>query len=67
MTFAERLKRIREERALTQQALAELIDVRQSAISNLENGVSKPSYDLLIALSSALNLSTSVLMEGVTA
>ena len=40
MSFAENLKQIRKERNLSQEDLAELLDVSRQALSKWEQGVS---------------------------
>jgi transcriptional regulator with XRE-family HTH domain len=45
--FAERLKKIREERGLTQMQLAELMGVAWNSIWRYENTKRKPSYDII--------------------
>ena len=40
MSFAENLKQIRQERNLSQEDLAELLDVSRQAVSKWEQGVS---------------------------
>lgn len=40
MSFAERLKQIRKEKGLSQEDLAELLDVSRQAVSKWEQGVS---------------------------
>lgn len=40
MSFAENLQRIRKERNLSQEALAEMLDVSRQAVSKWEQGVS---------------------------
>ena len=41
MSFAERLKQIRKEKGLSQEDLAELLDVSRQAVSKWEQGVSQ--------------------------
>ncbi|MCW6679542.1 helix-turn-helix domain-containing protein [Anaerococcus sp. NML200574] len=51
MSFATKLKKLREEKRLTQQELADMVDVSLKTISRYELGLSKPryrkTYDLL--------------------
>ncbi|WP_145617987.1 helix-turn-helix domain-containing protein [Nitrospirillum bahiense] len=54
---AARIKAIRNRRGLSQEALAALIDRSPDAISNLERGVSIPSYDTLDLLAKGLGVS----------
>ena len=54
--FARNLKIIRKSRKLTQEQLAELVDVDFRFISFLENAKSFPSCDLIEKLTKALNV-----------
>jgi transcriptional regulator with XRE-family HTH domain len=53
----------REEAGLTQAALASMLGVTRAQISNLERGVSSPSYKLLLGLKSALGVAVSDLLR----
>lgn len=48
--FAEILKRLRKEKGLSQEALAEKIHVSRSAIAKYENGLGIPSDEIKVAL-----------------
>lgn len=50
MEFKDRLKRIREERKISQQSLADAIFVSRSAVAKWENGLGIPSKDSYTAL-----------------
>ena len=54
--FAKNLKTIRKSRKLTQEQLAEIVNVDFRYISFLENAKSFPSCDLIEKLSKALNV-----------
>ena len=41
MSFAENLKQLRKERQLSQEELAEILDVSRQAVSKWETGVSQ--------------------------
>lgn len=43
MTFGDKLKRVRNERKMTQKTLAEILDVKESSISDWEHNRHKPS------------------------
>ena len=45
--FADRLKELRTEKNLKQAELAKLLLVDQRSISNWENGVREPSFEML--------------------
>ena len=57
MTFIEILKDIMIDRNLTQTELANLINVKQSQVSEWLKGKSKPGYDNLKAICLALGVS----------
>ena len=63
MSFAENLKLIRKERNLSQEELAEMIDVSRQAVSKLEQGDGYPEVEKLLLLSSKLNISLDNLMS----
>lgn len=63
MSFAENLKQIRNEKHITQEKLAELLDVTRQAISKWEQGVGYPETEKLIKLSKVLNASLDWLLE----
>lgn len=48
------IKDARKQRGLTQTELAQLINVTQGAISQWENGNSRPTLDNLVAIARAL-------------
>lgn len=58
------IKKIRNERGLTQSELAEKIGVTDRAISKWENGRGAPDISLLIPLSKELNVSVLELLTG---
>lgn len=45
--FGDRLRKLREERGITQSGLGEAIGVRQSTISEIERGSNQPSMVVL--------------------
>jgi transcriptional regulator with XRE-family HTH domain len=63
-TFAERLKRLRMEKGLSQSDLANLINVHNTHISRYERGESKPASRILNALADILKVSTDYLLNG---
>lgn len=65
MKFNERLKKMREEKGLTQVQLADLSGISSRMIQKYECGVSRPRYDAAEKLANALNASVSELLgEG---
>ncbi len=59
-----RVKNFRKERNLTQEKLAELIDVSVPYMSNIETGKKKLSMKVLVNLSSALDVTPDELLLG---
>ena len=64
MSFAERLKQIRKEKGLSQEDLAELLDVSRQAVSKWEQGAGYPEVEKLLVLSNRLNISLDSLMAA---
>lgn len=62
--IGQRIKQIRKERNLTQETLAERLDVSIGYISQIERGVTKISLDLLGAVSSILQCDVAELITG---
>lgn len=63
MSFAENLKQLRKEKQLSQEELAELLDVSRQAVSKWEQGIGYPEVETLLLLSNLLNVSLDSLME----
>ena len=63
MSFAENLKQLRKEKQLSQEELAEILDVSRQAVSKWEQGIGYPEVEKLLLLSSKLNVSLDSLME----
>ena len=63
-SFGDRLKELRVQKKLSQTELADLVGLRYAHISRYENGGSRPSADMLMKLSKALNVSTDYLLFG---
>ncbi len=57
MEFKDKLKRLRRERSLSQQALADAIFISRSAVAKWENGLGLPSADSLQALANYFDVS----------
>ena len=51
MNFGENFKNIRKQCGLSQQEVADKLQIKQSSVSDWENHVSRPDYEKLIALS----------------
>lgn len=54
--FGARLRAVRKHRGISQEKLAELASKSVEAISNLERGLSLPSYEMIVALAGALDI-----------
>lgn len=64
MTFGQRIKRQREKIGLTQQQLADTLEMKQEALSRLErDGVPNPGVKVLKRLAIALQCSTDYLVD----
>ena len=64
MSFSENLKQVRKEHHLSQEELAELLDVSRQAVSKWEQGQEYPEVEKLLLLSSKLNISLDALMSN---
>ena len=62
MGFADNLKQLRKEKQLSQEELAEILDVSRQAVSKWEQGIGYPEVEKLLVLSSRLNISLDSLM-----
>ncbi|CAA6603753.1 Transcriptional regulator [Rhodospirillaceae bacterium LM-1] len=56
LRFGTQLRAIRKQRGLTQEELAEMIDRSVDAVSNMERGISLPSYETLGRLADRLGI-----------
>ncbi|WP_224994348.1 helix-turn-helix domain-containing protein [Cesiribacter sp. SM1] len=64
MAIGERIKTLRKEHQLTQQALADKVGLTYVQIGRYETGRSTPSSDVLSKLAQVLNTTTDFLMSG---
>jgi len=62
MSFSENLKMLRKERNLTQEQLAELLNVSRQAVSKWESGNGYPETEKLLGISKKLNISIDKLL-----
>ena len=58
------LKRLRNEKSVTQAQLAEMLDVSDRSISRWENGVTMPDFDLLIQLAKYYEVEVGEILDG---
>lgn len=62
--IAERLKNHRKELGLTQEEMAEKLEMTYSSYSKVENGFQQPGIDMLVRISGVLSLSLDYLVFG---
>ena len=63
MSFAEKLKQLRKEKQISQEQLAEILDVSRQAVSKWEQGIGYPEVEKLLLITSKLSVSLDSLME----
>lgn len=63
-SFSENLKRLRLERKMTQDELAELLKTSKQVISRYENGQRSPKVSTVAAFAEALNVPIVALTDG---
>lgn len=63
MTIGEKIKITRNELGLTQQELAEQLNVYRSAVSNWESGRNYPDLKMIVKLSDTLDISLKKLLR----
>jgi len=64
MSFNEKLQALRKEKGLTQEELAEKLDVSRQAVSKWEAGQAMPEIDKLIELADIYDVSLDLLLTG---
>lgn len=62
LLLSQRLKELRKSESMSQVALAKLIGVAQSNVSDWENDVSRPEYENLIKIAKIFDVSTDYLL-----
>jgi transcriptional regulator with XRE-family HTH domain len=62
MDFPERLAALRKERGLTQQSLADNVEIHVSQIRRYENGTTQPTLEVIRKLAIALGTSADLLV-----
>ena len=65
--YGKRIQQLRKERELTQEQLAEKLNVSQNTIAKIESGLRRSSIDFLLEISEFFNVSTNYLVFGVHA
>lgn len=62
--FAENLRKLRQARGLSGQALAEQANITRQAISKFEKGQATPKPETLILIADALGVTCEILIRG---
>ena len=62
--FGKRIKSLRTDRNITQDQLAEELNISCRHHRNIENGAKAPSYDILLTISELFSVSTDYLLKG---
>jgi transcriptional regulator with XRE-family HTH domain len=65
--FAANVRRLRRERGLTQERLAELADLHMTDIARIETQRRDPGVKIVAKIAMGLDVETSALFEGVQA
>ncbi len=66
MNFGEQIKKLRRDRNLTQQEMAEKLSVSRQAVSNWENDKNLPDIEMLITMSRVFQITLDELILGGT-
>ena len=64
MIFSEKLLTLRKAKGITQEQLAEKLDVSRQSISKWESGQSIPELEKIVALSTIFNVTTDYLLKS---
>ena len=64
--FCDIIKNLRKEKSLSQQAIANYLQITRQAYSNYENGKREPDYETLLKLSEFFDVSVDYLTRGET-
>ncbi len=62
MNFCDRLKNAREDRDISQQEMANLLNITQSNYSKIETGIQEPSLNQLMIIAKYFNLTIDELL-----
>ena len=65
VAIGSRIKAAREQAQLTQEELAEIIDISPTHMSVIERGVKTPKLDTFVKIANALNISSDALLQDV--
>lgn len=61
--FGVHLRKLREDKGLSQQALADIANIGKTTVLRIENGRQSPTLEMLITLSEALEIPFAELMK----
>ena len=61
--FIQKMRFFRKRAGITQSKLAEICNVSNGTIGNIESGITKPSFDLIIKIAEAVNVPPSKLFD----
>ena len=64
LAFADRITKLRVNKGLSQQQLAQQLGVKRSVVSYYESGDRLPSLDVLMEMSRVFNVGTDYLLRG---
>jgi transcriptional regulator with XRE-family HTH domain len=67
VAFGQNVARIRNEKTLSQDQLAEKAEIDRTYLSGIERGVRNPGIKVVIRLAKALGVSADTLCKGVSA
>ena len=65
IAIGSRIKEAREQAHLTQEELAEIVDISPTHMSVIERGVKTPKLDTFVTIANALHLSADALLQDV--
>lgn len=65
LTMGDRIKEIRKQRGLTQEQLAEALDISVEYVSQIERGMKIPSMQIFIKLVEVLDVSADYLLRDI--
>ncbi|WP_252242915.1 helix-turn-helix transcriptional regulator [Clostridium sp. ZS2] len=60
--FGNRLKELREDNAMKQSELANMLNIARNTISSYESNINEPSLDILVKIADIFNVSLDYLM-----
>ena len=63
MTIAEKIKQLRKDNSMTQEDLAEKLNVSRQTISKWETSITIPDADNIVAISKLFNITTDELLD----